>query len=91
MGKIKLGVIGAGGIVRRLHLPDIAGGDDFEVTVISGRKEHRLKNIQRMREYENNRYKTDINFKLRDFGKSKMNFGILLKLIFFIIKRSINI
>ena len=43
MGKIKLGVIGAGGIVRRLHLPDIAGGDDFEVTVISGRKEHRLK------------------------------------------------
>ena len=36
MGKIKLGVIGAGGIVRRLHLPDIAGGDDFEVTVISG-------------------------------------------------------
>ena len=33
----------------------------------------------------------DINFKLRDFGKSKMNFGILLKLISFIIKRSINI
>ena len=33
----------------------------------------------------------DINFKLRDFGKSKMNFVILLKLIFFIIKRSINI
>ena len=43
MGKIKLGIIGAGGIVRRLHLPDIAKGDDFEVTVISGRKEHRLK------------------------------------------------
>ncbi len=33
----------------------------------------------------------DINFKLRGFGKSKMNFGILLKLISFIIKRSINI
>ena len=29
------------------------------------RKEHRLKNKERMRDYENNRYETDINFKLR--------------------------
>ena len=43
MNKIRLGVIGAGGIVCRMHLPDIIDGDDFEVGVIGGRKEHRLK------------------------------------------------
>ena len=43
MEKLKLGVIGAGGIVCRMHLPDLAESSDFEVTVISGRREHRLK------------------------------------------------
>ncbi len=43
MEKLKLGVIGAGGIVCRLHLPDLTKGTDFEVSVISGRREHRLK------------------------------------------------
>ncbi len=43
MSKIKVGVIGAGGIVRRLHLPDLNQNDNFEVVLISGRKESRLK------------------------------------------------
>ena len=43
MQKLKLGVIGAGGIVCRMHLPDLAQGSDFEVSVIGGRREHRLK------------------------------------------------
>ena len=43
MSKIKLGVIGAGGIVCRMHLPDLKNGEDFDVAVIGGRREHRLK------------------------------------------------
>ena len=43
MQKLKLGIIGAGGIVCRMHLPDLAQGADFEVSVIGGRREHRLK------------------------------------------------
>ena len=43
MSKIRVGIIGAGGIVRRLHLPDLTQNDNFEVVLISGRKEHRLK------------------------------------------------
>ena len=43
MAKIRLGVIGAGGIVCRMHLPDLVKGDDFEVIVLGGRREHRLK------------------------------------------------
>ena len=43
MSKIRLGIIGAGGIVCRLHLPGLVGGDDFEVALLGGRKEHRLK------------------------------------------------
>ncbi len=43
MDKIRLGVIGAGGIVCRMHLPDLVKGNDFEVVVLGGRKEHRLK------------------------------------------------
>jgi predicted dehydrogenase len=43
MAKFRLGIIGAGGIVCRMHLPDIVKGDDFEVVVIGGRREHRLK------------------------------------------------
>jgi predicted dehydrogenase len=43
MSKIRVGIIGDGGIVRRLHLPDLTQNDNFEVVLISGRKEHRLK------------------------------------------------
>ena len=43
MAKIRLGVIGAGGIVCRLHLPALVDGEDFEVAVLGGRREHRLK------------------------------------------------
>ena len=43
MAKIRLGVIGAGGIVCRLHLPALVDGEDFEVVVLGGRREHRLK------------------------------------------------
>ena len=42
MAKIRLGVIGAGGIVCRLHLPALVAGEDFEVAVLGGRREHRL-------------------------------------------------
>ena len=43
MSRLRLGVIGAGGIVCRMHLPDIVKGDDFETVVIGGRREHRLR------------------------------------------------
>ncbi len=43
MSKIRVGVIGAGGIVARLHLPDLEKNENFEVTLLSGRKESRLK------------------------------------------------
>ena len=43
MAKIRLGVIGAGGIVCRLHLPALVAGEDFEIVVLGGRREHRLK------------------------------------------------
>lgn len=43
MSKIRIGVIGAGGIVARLHLPDLEKNENFEVTLLSGRKESRLK------------------------------------------------
>jgi len=43
MDKIKVGIIGAGGIVSRLHLPGLAAVSDFEVKLVAGRKESRLK------------------------------------------------
>jgi len=42
MDKVRVGIIGAGGIVARLHLPDLAKNENFEVTVVSGRKRSRL-------------------------------------------------
>lgn len=45
MSRFKVGVIGAGGIVARLHLPDLARNDNFEVTLVSGRKKHRLEHL----------------------------------------------
>lgn len=43
MGKLRVGVIGAGGIVAKLHLPEMAAIPDFEVALLSGRKESRLR------------------------------------------------
>jgi predicted dehydrogenase len=38
-------VIGAGGIVARLHLPELAKMPEFEVALVSGRKESRLRQL----------------------------------------------
>lgn len=43
MSKIRLGIIGAGGIVAKLHLPDLAKNEGFEVSLLSGRRESRLR------------------------------------------------
>ena len=43
MDRVRVGVIGAGGIVARLHLPDLAKNEAFEVAVVSGRREARLR------------------------------------------------
>lgn len=43
MSKIRLGIIGAGGIAAKLHFPDLAKHEEFEVALISGRKESRLR------------------------------------------------
>ncbi len=43
MDKIRLGIIGAGGIVCAMHIPEIVKENDFEIIVIGGRKGHRLK------------------------------------------------
>jgi predicted dehydrogenase len=45
MNKIRVGVIGAGGIVAKLHLPDLAKNEAFEVALISGRRESRLRRL----------------------------------------------
>lgn len=42
MEKLRIGVIGAGGIVARLHLPDLVQKEAFEVVVLGGRKQSRL-------------------------------------------------
>lgn len=44
MSRLRIGVIGAGGIAAKLHFPELAGlRDRAQVTLISGRKESRLK------------------------------------------------
>lgn len=43
MKKLQIGIIGAGGIVAKLHLPDLAKSKEFDIAVLSGRKESRLK------------------------------------------------
>jgi predicted dehydrogenase len=46
-GKLRVGLIGAGGIAAKLHLPGLlAQGDRCEVALISGRKESRLRTLQ---------------------------------------------
>lgn len=43
MDKVRIGIIGAGGIAAKLHLPELAKNPAFEVALISGRKESRLR------------------------------------------------
>jgi predicted dehydrogenase len=47
MSVINIGIIGAGGIANKMHLPGLAPlSDRAKVTWVHGRKEHRLKRIQ---------------------------------------------
>ena len=43
----KVGVIGAGGIAAKLHLPELQTVPDTEVVVLAGRKRHRLETLCR--------------------------------------------
>jgi predicted dehydrogenase len=45
METLNVGIIGAGGIAQKLHLPDIARTPGLQVTAIQGRKEHRLRSL----------------------------------------------
>ncbi len=45
MTPLKVGIIGAGGIASKLHLPEMATVADAEVVVLSGRRESRLKTL----------------------------------------------
>ncbi|MCA9024601.1 MAG: Gfo/Idh/MocA family oxidoreductase [Planctomycetaceae bacterium] len=45
MEKLRVGVIGAGGIAAKLHLPEMVTVEDAEVVVISGRRESRLQTL----------------------------------------------
>jgi predicted dehydrogenase len=40
---LKVGIIGAGGIAQKMHLPALARLPDVKVTHLAGRKEHRLR------------------------------------------------
>src|SRR5690349_17491821 len=45
-GKFRIGIIGAGGIAAKLHLPEVAEeAGRAQVTLISGRKESRLRTL----------------------------------------------
>jgi predicted dehydrogenase len=45
MDDLNVGIIGAGGIAQKLHLPDIARTPGLRVTCLAGRKEHRLRSL----------------------------------------------
>ena len=47
MQQIKVGVIGAGGIASKLHLPEMQTVEGAEVVVLSGRKQSRLETLCR--------------------------------------------
>src|SRR5262249_42719794 len=44
-GAVNVGIIGAGGIAQKLHLPQIARMPEMRVTQLSGRKEGRLRSL----------------------------------------------
>jgi predicted dehydrogenase len=45
MAHLRVGIVGAGGIAAKLHLPEMQTVTDAEVTVLAGRKEFRLKTL----------------------------------------------
>jgi predicted dehydrogenase len=45
MAEIGIGIIGAGGIAQKLHLPQLAAMGDARVVCLSGRKESRLRSL----------------------------------------------
>src|SRR5439155_1144486 len=45
MAELNVGIIGAGGIAQKLHLPQLAEMPEVEVVSLSGRKEHRLRSL----------------------------------------------
>lgn len=45
MKNLRVGIIGAGGIAAKMHLPEMAAVPDAEVTVVAGRKQSRLDTI----------------------------------------------
>jgi predicted dehydrogenase len=45
MDRLRIGIIGAGGITALLHLPEMADSRDMEVVLVSGRKEDRLRQL----------------------------------------------
>lgn len=47
MTTLRIGIIGAGGIAAKMHLPEMNSVPDAEVTVISGRKQARLETLCR--------------------------------------------
>lgn len=47
MSTLRVGVVGAGGIAAKLHLPEMKTVEDAEVTVVSGRRQTRLETICR--------------------------------------------
>jgi len=48
MQPLRIGIIGAGGIAAKLHLPEITSVADVEVTVLAGRKQSRLEHLCQM-------------------------------------------
>ncbi|MEW4489658.1 Gfo/Idh/MocA family oxidoreductase [Thalassoglobus sp. JC818] len=48
MEKIRVGIIGAGGIAAKLHLPELAEIAEVEIAVLGGRKESRLKRLSEL-------------------------------------------
>lgn len=47
MNKLQVGIIGAGGIAAKLHLPEMQTVSDAEVAVVSGRRSSRLETVCR--------------------------------------------
>ncbi|MEZ6056416.1 MAG: Gfo/Idh/MocA family oxidoreductase [Planctomycetaceae bacterium] len=47
MERLRVGVIGAGGIAAKLHLPEIQSVEGVEVTVLGGRQQRRLETLCR--------------------------------------------
>ncbi|MEX0704452.1 MAG: Gfo/Idh/MocA family oxidoreductase [Planctomycetales bacterium] len=47
MSTLRVGIIGAGGIAAKMHLPEMAAVPDAEVVVVAGRKQSRLDTIRR--------------------------------------------